>query len=315
MKKFITNYLTFTKNERIGIFSLLVLIVVFSFLPSLFPHFIKPKNTDYKNFENEIALLKFKQIDSNKNFYKNNDEDNYPNYYQPNQKSNYTYQPKGELFYFDPNTASTADWQRLGVRDKTIATILNYTSKGGHFYKPEDIGKIWGLHPDEVERLLPYIQIAAKENNGYKNYDQNKTYEKKVFTPSVVDVNNTDTSALIALPGIGSKLAQRIITFRDKLGGFYTIDQVAETFGLPDSTFQKIKSRLILNGKTIKQININTASLDELKSHPYIKYYLANAIVQYRTQHGKFAAAADIKNIMIVTDEIFNKVAPYLSAN
>ena len=115
------------------------------------------------------------------------------------------------------------------------------------------------------------------------------------------------------MPGIGSKLAQRIINFRSKLGGFYKTEQVAETFGLPDSTFQKIKSRLSISSSTIKQLNINTATVDELKTHPYIRYNIANAIVQYRAQHGNFAAVADIKKIMTVTDEMYNKVAPYVT--
>ncbi len=115
------------------------------------------------------------------------------------------------------------------------------------------------------------------------------------------------------MPGIGSKLAQRIINFRDKLGGFYAVQQVTETFGLPDSTFQKIKTRLAINGKAVKQININTASLDELKVHPYIRYNIANSIVQYRSQHGNFTSVAVIKNIMLISDDLFNKLEPYLS--
>ena len=136
--------------------------------------------------------------------------------------------------------------------------------------------------------------------------------EKSTYTPPLIDINLADTSAFIALPGIGSKLSQRIISFRDKLGGFYKIDQLAETFGLADSTFQKIKPRLLLDNPVVKQLNINLASADELKSHPYLRYALANAIVQYRSQHGNFAAVSDLKKIMLITDDIYNKMVPYL---
>ena len=115
------------------------------------------------------------------------------------------------------------------------------------------------------------------------------------------------------MPGIGHRLANRIVNFRDKLGGFYTVDQVAETYALPDSTFRKIKNRLVLPNPSVKHININTATVDELKMHPYIRYNLANAIVQFRVQHGKFSDAGGIKKIMMVTDEIYNKLEPYLS--
>jgi competence protein ComEA len=316
MKKFFQAYFDFSKKERRGILTLSGLIIFVSFLPTIFPYFIKHKIQSSSQFESDIARLVLKQKDSSNNFYaKNYDDDNFQSYHQPNYKN---YVIKGELFYFDPNTTSGTDWKRLGVRDKTIATILNYTSKGGRFYKPEDLGKIWGFFPNEVERLIPYVQIKEVQNNYTNNYPtqnnyETKTYDKPKYTPSIVDVNNTDTTAYIALPGIGSKLAQRIITFREKLGGFYKIEQVGETFGLPDSTFQKIKPRLSINDKTIKQFNINTATVDEMKPHPYIRYNIANAIVQYRTQHGNFSSVADIKKIMIIDEVLFAKISPYLT--
>jgi competence protein ComEA len=204
----------------------------------------------------------------------------------------------------------------LGVREKTANTIRNYISKGGRFYKPEDIAKIWGLHEDEVKRLLPYVRIEDKPASGYNKYPDRgevKTYAKPTHTITPCDVNYSDTAAFIALPGIGSKLAARIVAFREKLGGFYKTEQVAETYGLPDSTFQKIKSRLVISNSNVKKLNINTATLDELKVHPYLRYNIANAIVQYRTQHGNFLDVSDIKKIMAVTDEIYGKAAPYLS--
>jgi competence protein ComEA len=312
-KGLLSSYFNFTKKERRGTIVLLLLILFFIALPFLYPFFIKPKTADVTAFKNDIAKLIVKQQDTVKQFTQRNfDEDNYQNYYQPAEK-NYNKNIKGALFYFDPNTATASDWQRLGVKDKTIATIKNYTLKGGRFYKPEDIGKIWGLHADEVQRLLPYIQIAPKENNyPQKNYET-KNFDKPKNNYATIDINVADTAALIALPGIGSKLALRIITFRDKLGGFYTTDQVGETFGLQDSVFQKIKSRLSINTAAVKHFNINTATVDEMKSHPYIRYNIANAIVQYRSQHGNFASVAAIKNIMLVTDDIFNKAAPYLT--
>ncbi len=316
MKKFIQAYFNFTKKERRGILTICVLIITVSFLPTIFPYFIKDKTQSSNAFEADIARLRLKQQDSTTNFFaKNYDDDNFANYHQPNYKN---YLIKGELFYFDPNNINAADWKRLGVRDKTIATILNYTSKGGKFYKPDDLGKIWGFFPNEVERLMPYIQIKDVQNNYANNYPsqntyETKTYDKPKYTPTVVDVNNADTTAYIALPGIGSKLAQRIIIFREKLGGFYKIEQVGETFGLADSTFQKIKPRLSINDKTIKQFNINTASVDEMKPHPYIRYNIANAIVQYRTQHGNFSSITDIKKIMIIDEAIFVKISPYLT--
>ena len=161
--------------------------------------------------------------------------------------------------------------------------------------KLEDLQKVYGLRKNEYERLAPYAKIQTDlketrfENFPKSNTGKSESNYKSTFHNSSIDINTADTTAFIALPGIGSKLATRIVNFRDKLGGFYTIEQVKETFGLPDSTFQKIKQYLKLENSTIRKININTATIDELKTHPYIKYVLANPIVAYRNAHGSFS--------------------------
>lgn len=220
---------------------------------------------------------------------------------------------EGVLFRFDPNTLDASGWEKLGLQDRTIRTILNYRSKGGHFYKEADLQKIWGLPEGFYEHVKDYIVIAGSRKEDASNHNIFKTsYEQTEREIAVVDLNKADTSALIALPGIGSKLAQRIVNFRDKLGGFYTAEQVRETYGLPDSTFQKLKPYLLVHGD-FKKFNLNTATKEELKTHPYIKWNLANAIVAYRNQHGPFKKLEELKNIMTIDDETYNKIAPYLT--
>ncbi len=317
-KRFVNDYLSYTHKERIGIFVLLTLILICLLIPFLYPYLIHPKQYDHKKFNNEIARLKLLQSDSteNKKYSPKNFNEDYLDYAGPSDKNNFT-KVRVEIFYFDPNKASAEEWKRLGIKDKTVATIQKYLSKGGHFYKPEDVSKIWGLSPADIRRLTPYIRIENKRVEYVKNtsatFTKRPSYTPKSLAP--VDINIADTTAFIALPGIGSKLAQRIINFRSKLGGFYNIDQVGETFGLPDSTFQKIKSQLVITNLSVKNININTALLEEMKLHPYIRYNIANAIIQYRAQHGNFSSIADLKKIMLITDEVYNKVKPYLIVN
>ena len=315
-RDFIKDYFSFTAKERKGVIIIISIILLILFLPFFSPYFTKKISYNHDAFKKEIAQLKVLQSDSGQrqNFYANYDNE-YANDYSlsPGTKSNPIH---SEVFYFDPNTATTSDWKRLGLRDKTIKTIQNYISKGGKFYKPEDIGKIWGLAPSDAQRLIPYVSIhnAVKEYASFEKKEYPKTsstYSPKTIQP--IDVNVADTSAFISLPGIGSKLSQRIIAFRNKLGGFYSIDQVGETYLLPDSTFQKIKHYLTTGQSQIKKININTASVDEMKLHPYLRYNLANAIFQYRQQHGDFKSVEEIKKIMIVSEEIFAKSSPYLS--
>ena len=314
-KNIITEYLHLTKKQRNGTLSLLLLIVCISLLPFVFPFFIKPLSTNTASFEKEIATLKIKQVDSSFADQRATFNDGLSPLYEPGDRK-FTREEifKGVLFYFNPNTLDAAGWKKLGVREKTITTIQKYISKGGKFYKPDDLGKIWGLSAADKERLIPFVQIekaSVTANYPTNNYSKS-VVEKKIYTSQLIDINVADTSAFIALPGIGSKLSQRIISFRDKLGGFYKIEQVAETFGLADSTFQKIKPKLQLGNPVVKQLSINSATADDLKLHPYLRYAIANAIVQYRSQHGNYAAVSDLKKIMLITDDVYNKMLPYL---
>lgn len=310
-KQYVSEWFHFSKKTRNGTLLLLVLILLFIIIRVISPLFIKQRQYDHSEFEKEIAALKIKRADS-VNKYRNRYDDNddvYQPYSQPYENKNRRAQEwKGTLFYFDPNTLDAAGWQKLGVRDKTIGTIQNYLSKGGKFSKAEDIKKIWGLTEELADKLIPYIRIERQEYAATGK----PVYEKKIYTPAAVDVNSADTTAFIALPGIGSKLAQRIVNFRDRLGGFHTIEQVGETFGLQDSTFQKIKSRFVLNNPSVKKLNINMATVDELKMHPYIRYTIGNAIVQYRTQHGSFRSVNDLKKIVLITEDVYNKLQPYI---
>jgi competence protein ComEA len=311
--QFAKDYLTFTRKERIGLlaFIFIILIVV-----------ILPKALNNKNSAQHInadtawisAVKKLEVKDS-----QNNEPKNLKHAYSDN---DYAYQydrpvnnplASSNLFYFDPNTIDKTGWRKLGLKDKTIHTIQNYLSKGGHFYKGEDLRKIYGLQQDVYSRLEAYIRIENVITNDKPAEYIKKENEPTRFSYKSIDINTADTTAFIALPGIGGKLAARIINFRDKLGGFYSINQIGETYGLPDSTFQKIKQYLKFESTSIKKININTATVNELKSHPYIKYSIANPIVSYRNEHGTFSKIEDIKKVMAVTDEVYNKIAPYLT--
>ncbi len=318
-KELVVDYLSFNRRDRIGLIVILAIMLgVF-----LLPKFIS-RNSSIPVVTDTAWMTSLKKLEQketqNNQQYSQNADDNSNNHQYDRSANNYYGKPKGELFYFDPNTLSTEGWQKLGLRDKTIHTIQNYVSKGGRFKKSEDLQKIYGLFPNEYERIAAYIKIeSTSETNRKKDFNDNPQTENqpaKTYAPryAVIDINSADTTAYISLPGIGSKLATRIVNFRDKLGGFYSVAQVGETFGLPDSTFQKIKQYLKLENTSIRKININTATVDELKVHPYIKWSLANPIVAYRNEHGPFAKVEDIKKVMAVTDEAYNKIAPYLTS-
>jgi competence ComEA-like helix-hairpin-helix protein len=187
---------------------------------------------------------------------------------------------------------------------------MNFRAKGGKFYKAEDLQRIWGLPAGFYERVKDHIRIdlPSRENPAPK-----ASYaEKKPGHREAVNINTADSSELESLPGIGPRLASRINSFRDKLGGFYSIEQVGETYGLPDSTFQKIRPYLKFSGE-VKKISVNKATREELSNHPYIRWKMANAITEYRKQHGDFTRLEDLKKVFLVDEKAFAKMFPYLS--
>lgn len=306
--KWVKDYFTFTKKDRIGAFVFIAVVAACIFVPKLFSTSAKP----FALKEDSTLLLAVdtlqKRQSARKDFARNEDA-NYSSYrYEPSESKSFT---NGALFYFDPNTASFEDWRRLGLNERTSKTVIKYVSKGGKFYKPEDLQKIWGMPEGFYERVRDYVKITSVVRN-YPAYE-NKPFVREERKPVMVNINEADTSELIALPGIGSKLSARIINFRDKLGGFYSVEQIGETWGLPDSTFQKLKPRFQVEADNVRKINVNTATKDELKVHPYIRWNLANAIVEYRNQHGTFKSLEELKNIALIDETTFGKIVHYLS--
>ncbi len=304
------SYFHFTKKERKGILFLTGIALTSVIVSISHQYILRGRPAPTHTYSAEMAKLEAQSPDTTsiRNRYIKEFR-SYTSY----SKSKYI-DPKGELFHFDPNTISDKEWRRLGLRDKTIGMIKNYLAKGGQFREATDIKKIWGLNEKLADRIIPFARITIPESrirSTFSKTERQTNYTTKKY--QFLNINEGDTNALTKLPGIGPKLSQRIVKYRDRLGGFHSVDQVAETFGLPDSTFQKIRSWLQVEKGNVKTININTATLDELRAHPYIRYHLANAIVQYRQQHKSYSSVNEIRNIMLVDDTTYRKVAPYLA--
>jgi competence protein ComEA len=311
-KQVVKDYLSFSKNERIAVLLLLLIIIALRLLPTVWPSH-QPKAVTVEKKKAMVAQLA--RLTENENdrgvaaFHKKEKD------YQPRTNEIWAASPNN-LFYFDPNQLTLADGEKLGLRASTVQIIIHYLAKGGRFKQPADLLKIYGMHANEYERLLPYIKIERVATPTQSTTNRLPRFgEKKKEVPLVVDINTADTTLLIALPGIGSKLANRIVKFREKLGGFYAVDQVAEIYGLADSSFLKLKPMLRCSSSSIHWLFINTASVEVLKTHPYCGYKLANAIVLYRQQHGPYQSVDDLQNIVLLTTEMFQKLKPYISVN
>ena len=314
MNNFVKEYLSFTRKERTGVMVLLALIaatIAFPYFLPAPPVQLQPDKAAPEEDRRQMARAEVPKDSRNKR----------PAHARYEDQIEESLEEQAVLFEFDPNTLPVSGWRKLGVRERTANTIQHYLAKGGRFRKPEDLRKIYGLKEEEADRLVPYVRIQAPEvpvKSRPRAFTADSPavagYQKKSFDGrALVDINTADTAAFIALRGIGSKLARRIVHFREKLGGFHAVEQVGETYGLPDSTFQQLRELLQCPSPLLRTININTADVYLLQQHPYIRRPVANAIVQYREQHGVYGSVDQLLLINIITPEMLVKIRPYLA--
>lgn len=128
-----------------------------------------------------------------------------------------------------------------------------------------------------------------------------------------VDINSADTSLLMKLPGMTSYCARMIVGYRKKLGGYYNIDQLTEVWGMDSIMFKALINKVWADTGMLHRININTADVKQLGYHPYIRYYLAKAIINYREQHGLFTSLSALHKMAAIDDSTYLKITPYLT--
>ena len=214
-------------------------------------------------------------------------------------------------YSFDPNTASIKEFEELGFSGKVAGRISKYRAKGGVFKIKSDLLRVYGMDSALYHTLFNYISLPEKSHREFPNTA--RVYEKEV---SKFDLNQADSSELKKIYGIGDRLALRIISYRQKLGGFINTGQLKEVYGLDSTVVKRILERsYIIQSFIPEKLNINVASDRELSAHPYISMVIAKAIVTYRFQHGNFAAVEDIRNLHSLKKEEADKIIPYISVN
>ncbi len=234
------DYLSFSKKERIAVFILSGLIITFFILPDLM-HVTTQFPVIDTSLQKQLNAITIKP---------GNKSDNNAGYQASAQEVSIPEKP-ARLFNFDPNTLNADGFMDLGLSPKLANTIINYRNKGGRFFKPSDIKKIYGLSAGQAETLIPYIHIAQSESftNSYtKNehsYPDEKKFPKKEY--HIININSATEEEWKTLPGIGDVLSKRIVKFRNSMHGFKSVTDVGRTFGLNDSTFQQIMPYLKLD--------------------------------------------------------------------
>ena len=301
MKKQLIKFFKISPREFRGFVVVFIIVLIVYFAPIIY------NKLTYQPLKISIEVLepKIKEIESF------NEKDNY----SQNPESDSRINSKAILFNFDPNNLSIENWLKLGLSEKQARIIKNYESKGGKFKSKEDVKKMYSISPQQYQQIEPYIQIP--ETQSYSNNqstNQNfSTINKPTKAIISVDINEADSITLITIRGIGASFASRIIKYRIRLGGFISTDQLKEVYGIDSTKYAQILPQIKIVETNVKQININTCTLDDLKNFPYLSYKQMNAIVAYRKQHGNYKNAKDLANILIINSETIEKIKPYIS--
>lgn len=236
MKQFWKEYITFSKKERNAVFILIFILAVILVLPLFVPAKKMQLSID-ENLQQQLDRYLQQHPQQNNNYYDS----------IPASDSTYKKNPV-KLFEFDPNTLDEQGFKKLGLNDKVTHTIINYRNKGGYFKLPQNIKKIYGLSSADAEKLIPYIKIASAPHNNFNYKEEKQTVNKPLsnYNYHTININTATAEEWKTLPGIGDVISNRIVKFRNSMGGFKSIDDVKRTYGLSDSTFSLIRPYLIL---------------------------------------------------------------------
>ncbi|MBK7811662.1 MAG: helix-hairpin-helix domain-containing protein [Saprospiraceae bacterium] len=295
MGKSITEEMYLSKKERSGMTIMLVLLGLFI----LGPYFWKQMVVVHVKSDpiiHQIPQVESEFVEKPKKEFKKYDKVKTSNHAVPQS--------------FDPNQLDLETARNIGMPDRVYNNLNKYLQKGGKIKSKEQFGKIYGMDEKLFNKLAPYITIHDSISN-LKKYISKDTQHVKM-TDIKIEINSANEEQWDQLPGIGQKLASRIVKFRESLGGFYKIEQVCEVYGIADSVCQKITAFLFLNSK-IKLLKINQSDKDELDAHPYIESKQADFIVKYRRNHERIHDLEEISKTGYFDQEWLLKMKNYFS--
>lgn len=240
------------------------------------------------------------------------------------QKRGYTprppkyYQVEGrvaELFEFDPNTADSTQLLRLGLQPWQVRNIYRYRAKGGVYRQPEDFARLYGLTVKQYKELEPYIRISGEYAPAATLVPEREAYVRDTLARPVklqpgehITLNGADTTMLKKVPGVGSGFARRIIRYGQQLGGYYSVEQLREIEGFPVDAIPYF----VIGDIRLRKINVNKMSVNEMKQHPYLSFYQARAIEDYRRLNGPLKSLDDLRLHKDFPPEAIERLSPYV---
>lgn len=224
-------------------------------------------------------------------------------------------QMKAERFPFDPNTADSTQLLRLGLRPWQVRNIYKYRAAGGIYRTPSDFARLYGLTQKQYKELEPYIRISDDYRpaadfvpSQIQQSRDTLKYPRKITPEQRIAINTADTNMLKRIPGIGSYYARKIVNYRKRLGGFVDLAQLKEIEGFPEDALQY----MCIPDGGITKLKINQLTLNQLKAHPYINFYQARTILDYRRLKGPLKSLYDLKLHPDFPPEAIERLLPYV---
>ncbi len=189
-----------------------------------------------------------------------------------------------ESFRFNPNTVSVEDLKRLGFSEKQAQALDHFRQKGGRFHRSVDFAKSFVVADSVYERLEPYIEIPK------------------------LDLNRADSTALLALPGIGPFFAGKMVAYREQLGGYSYPEQLMEIWHFDQEKYMGLQD--LITCSEPEPYSIWTLPEADLARHPYISKAEAHGIVLYREHNPPEACTLEgLKKAGVLSEEHAGKLA------
>lgn len=297
------DFFYFSKKERRGIVFLLGMIVTIIGIWLVSPYLIEEsdKDTNLESFEEmERFLAGIKIIEQQRN---------------ASFKKKEVVKRKVVLAPFEPNLADSIEFLQLGLPSFIAHNIIRYRQAGGKFATAEAFSRIYGITEEQFHTLEPYIYISESfqkkpDTLRYAKVEKRDTLAfYKYPEGTLVDLNRADTTELKKIPGIGIGIAQAIVAYRDRLGGFYDVAQLQELKWVTSDIQRWFK----VENCPIHRINANKASLDRLRAHPYINYYQARVIVEFRRKKDKLKSLSQLSLYEEFAEKDLERLSHYLT--
>jgi DNA uptake protein ComE-like DNA-binding protein len=303
IKKRYREYFTYTRKERNGLIVLLIILFILILLKIYQNNKTGDEiivfNSEFQakvdTFEKALIPKKENKLKTKKNFKLSEKEWKIPD----------------KLFEFNPNSISTDDLMKLGFSEKQIATLINYRKKGGVFYNKKDLLKIYGIENSQYNALEPYIKL--EKTAAFIEFKEEGEISKEIL--SLIELNAASKEQLKTIKGIGDIYANRIIKYRDLLGGYYSKSQLLEVYGIDTAKYLTIAQQIKIDTSLILKIDLNKANFKLLIKHPYINKYETEAILKYKEIIGEFTDFEQIRENNLLSNEGFIKIKPYLTLN